>query len=120
MSMVMAISKMRARRIETVQGGRNWDDDELAQCLSRPLGGVILSWSAFKAVIYCILSPWRCCKQAYEGSVSEVIACRTIYRAWTTQRFELSVEPGKYPSFASSAKFIISTAAQPRPKQVYK
>jgi hypothetical protein len=41
MRMVMAISKMRARRIETVQGGRNWDDDELAQCLSRPLGGDI-------------------------------------------------------------------------------
>ncbi|KAJ8579378.1 hypothetical protein M405DRAFT_886480, partial [Rhizopogon salebrosus TDB-379] len=39
--MVMARSRMRARRIESVQGGRNWDDDELAQCLSRPLGSVI-------------------------------------------------------------------------------
>jgi hypothetical protein len=42
----------RARRIENVQGGRNWDDDEVAQCLSRPLGGAI----PFQVVMVCIQS----------------------------------------------------------------
>jgi hypothetical protein len=31
---------------------------------------------------------------------------------------KLSVEPGRYPFFASSAKSLVRTVAQPRPKQV--
>jgi hypothetical protein len=62
--MVMARSRMRARRIESVQGGRNWDDDELAQCLSRPLGGVIpFVMVCIQSGHIFILSPWRFCKQ---------------------------------------------------------
>jgi hypothetical protein len=116
---------MRAGGIETVQGGRNWDDDELAQCLSWPLGGIIpfvmvciQSGNIFYTVTVALLQ--TASRAAYEGGVSEVLACRTIYRAWTTQRFKLSVEPDRYPSFASSAKSLIRTAAQPRPKQVNK
>jgi hypothetical protein len=115
----MARSRTRARRTESVQGGRNWDDDELVQCLSRPLGGVIpfvmvsiQSGHIFYTVTVAL--PQIVSRIAYEGSGSKVLACRTINRAWTTQRFKLSVEPGRYPSFASSAK---CTAAQPRPKQ---
>jgi hypothetical protein len=88
--MVMARSRMRARMIESVQGGRNWDDDELAQCLSRLLGGII------PFVIVCIQSDHifytvtvalllTASRTAYEGGVSEVLSWSTIYRAWTTQ-----------------------------------
>jgi hypothetical protein len=81
----MARSRMRARRIESAQGERNWDDDELAQCLSRPLGGIIPS------VMVCIQSghifytvtvalPQTASHTAYAGSVSKVLACRTLYR----------------------------------------
>jgi hypothetical protein len=44
-----------------VQGERNCDEDELAVSVKEVSSHV--SWSAFKAVIYFILSPWRCCKQ---------------------------------------------------------
>jgi hypothetical protein len=118
----MARSRMRARRIESVQGGRNWDDDELVQCLSRPLGGVIpfvmvriQSGHIFYTVTVALLQ--TASRTAYEGSGSKVLACRTIDRAWTIQRFKLSVELGRCPSFASSTKCLIRSAAQPRPKQ---
>jgi hypothetical protein len=81
---------MRARRIESVQGGRNWDDDELAQSLSRPLGGVIpivmvciQGGHIFYTVTVALLQ--TASSTAYEGGGSEVLACRTISRAWTTQ-----------------------------------
>ena len=108
-----------------MQGGRYWDDDELAQCLSRPLGGVIpffmvciQSGHIFYTVTVALLQ--IASRTGYEGGVSEALACCTIYRAWKTQRFKLSVEPGRYPYFASSAKSLTRTAAQPRPKQVNK
>jgi hypothetical protein len=73
-----------------VQGGRNWDDDELAQCLSRPLGGVISivmvciqSGHIFYTVTVALLQTVS--NTAYEGGRSEVLACRAISRAWTTQ-----------------------------------
>ncbi|KAJ8590844.1 hypothetical protein M405DRAFT_139882 [Rhizopogon salebrosus TDB-379] len=98
----------KARRIESVRG-RSWGEDEPAQCLSRPVGSVIpfvvicfQSGNIFHAVTVALLQTGS--RTAYEGGGSEVLACRTIYRAWTTQCFKLSVEPGRYPSFASSTK----------------
>jgi hypothetical protein len=92
-----------------------------SQCLSRLLRGVvsfvmvcIQSGHIFYTVTVALLQ--TASRTAYEGGASEVQACRTIYRACTTRRFKLSVEPGRYPSFAS----LIRTAAQPRPKQVNK
>jgi hypothetical protein len=115
----------KARRIESVRG-RSWGEDEPAQCLSRPVGSVIIpfvvicfqSGNIFHAVTVALLQ--TASRTAYEGGGSGVLACRTIYRAWTIQCFKLSVEPGRCPSFALSAKSLIRTAAQPRPKQVNK
>jgi hypothetical protein len=82
---------------KSVQGGWNWDDDELTQCLSRPLGGVIpfvmvciQSGHIFYTVTVALLQTVS--RTAYEGGVSKILACYTIYRACTTQHFKLSVE----------------------------
>ncbi|KAJ8580254.1 hypothetical protein M405DRAFT_834640, partial [Rhizopogon salebrosus TDB-379] len=98
----------KARKIESVRGGRSWGEDEPAQCLLRPVGSVIpfvvicfQSGNIFHAVTVALLQ--AASRTAYEGDGSEGLACRTIYRAWTTQCFKLSVEPGRYPSFALSA-----------------
>jgi hypothetical protein len=84
----------KARRIESVRGGRSWGEDEPAQCLSSPLGSVIpfvvvcfQSGDIFHAVTVALLQTGS--RTAYESDVSEVLACRTIYHAWTTQYFSL-------------------------------
>jgi hypothetical protein len=66
----------KARRIESVRGGRSWGEDEPAQCLSRPVGSVIpfvvicfQSGNIFHAVTVALLQ--AASRTAYEGGGSE-------------------------------------------------